>query len=181
MTICSFEWPVSLQKLDVDFRNVKTYGYVGQAGCDQHLAWPNLIVEHSMPKAKLVRTVIPTIVRAPAIGERSRQMSSSPTKPAVNPDARLIRLAERIRLNAETAFGPDTPNEAQKNLTREYLRLKRTLGALSATNAEGLFAKATAGMLAFNLGPDEQPDPDHDFYVAWSACRDVLRLIGVAG
>ncbi len=133
-----------------------------------------------MPKAIVSRTMNPSIVRARASGRGGKQMSSSPTRPAVSPDARLIGLAERIRLNAAAAFGPDTPDEAQKRLTREYLRLKRTLGELSAKKAEGLVAKATAGMLAFNLSPGENLDPDHDFYVAWSVCRDVLLLIGAA-
>jgi hypothetical protein len=133
-----------------------------------------------MSKATVGLTTNPTIVRARAIGRRRKQMSSSPTRPAVNPDARLIGLAERIRRNAEAAFNTDTPDEAQARLTGEYLKLKRTLGALSAKNAEGLVAKATAGIAAFNLSPGEQLDPDHDFYVAWSVCRDVLRLSGVA-
>ena len=132
-----------------------------------------------MSEATVGLTTNPTIARARAIGRRRKQMSSSPTEPAVNPDARLIGLADRIRLNAEAAFNPDTPDEAQERLTREYQKLKRSLGALSAKNTEGLVAKATAGMAAFNLSPGEPLDPDHDFYVAWSACRDVLRLIGV--
>jgi hypothetical protein len=138
-------------------------------------------MEHSMHKADAIRTANPAIARARATGQRRKQMSRSPTKPAVGPDARLIGLADKIRLNAEAAFSPDTPGEAQKGLTWEYHKLKLTLGALSATTSEGLVAKATAGLLAFNLSPGEQLDPDHDFYIAWSACRDVLRLTGVAG
>ena len=105
-------------------------------------------------------------------------------------DAELVALVDRvIRINAEqdrimdphmerVGGPPDDVMAVVWALTPIYHQVMTQIGNIPAHTHVGKVAKARAALLSFSLDPDEVLEPDHDHFVVWSLCKEIIGEVG---
>jgi len=124
------------------------------------------------------RTLLAGLTAAVAVPSAGRAASG---------DAEAVRLAERMeacntereRISAPSYIVEDyelsAAEQARLDLLNDvYFEARERLGAIRSGSFEGLRAKARALVLELDLDDAQPPASDHEHYLVWSLCRDLL-------
>ena len=102
-------------------------------------------------------------------------------------DAEAVRLAERMeacntereRISVPSYIVEDYEFSAAERarldtLNDVYFEARERLGAIRTRSLEGLRAKARALVVELDLDNAQPPGSDHEHYLVWSLCHDLL-------